>query len=107
MIARLWRCLAAPDQAHKYIEFFEESVFMQLIQMDGFHDAYILQHPHPEGIELTVLTFWESMEAVRAFAGDDPQQAVVHPAAQLILKSYDSTVTNYEVLRDFHTSLRP
>jgi hypothetical protein len=51
-----------------------------------------------EEIEFLVLTLWESMEAIRAFAGDQPELAVVEPEARAALVRFDSTVAHYEVL---------
>jgi heme-degrading monooxygenase HmoA len=51
-----------------------------------------------EEIEFLVLTLWESMEAIRAFAGDQPELAVVEPEARAALVRFDSTVVHYEVL---------
>jgi heme-degrading monooxygenase HmoA len=50
--------------------------------------------------ELVVLTFWESMDAIRAFAGTDVTRAVVAPEARAVLKDYDREVRIFEVLVD-------
>jgi len=49
-------------------------------------------------IEFVVLTLWESMEAVRRFAGDEPEKAVVEPQAQAVLTSFDNSVTHFEII---------
>ena len=51
-----------------------------------------------EEIEFLVLTLWDSMDAVRAFAGDQPERAVVEPEARAALVRFESTVAHYEVL---------
>jgi hypothetical protein len=51
-----------------------------------------------EEVEFLVLTLWESMEAIRGFAGEQPEVAVVEPEARAALVRFDSTVTHYEVL---------
>jgi heme-degrading monooxygenase HmoA len=53
---------------------------------------------------LLVLTFWESMEAIRAFAGADATTAVVAAEARAVLKDYDREVRIYEVLLDTRSS---
>jgi hypothetical protein len=45
-----------------------------------------------------VLTAWESMEAVRGFAGDDPERAVVEPEARAVLSDFDESVRHYELV---------
>jgi len=49
-------------------------------------------------IEFVVLTLRESMEAVRRFAGDEPEKAVVEPQAQAVLTSFDNSVTHFEIV---------
>jgi heme-degrading monooxygenase HmoA len=49
-------------------------------------------------VEFLVLTLWESMEAIRAFAGDQPERAVVEPEARAALVRFETTVAHYEVL---------
>jgi heme-degrading monooxygenase HmoA len=73
---------------------FQESVYPELRQLDGFREAYILRHKLDDGVELTVLTLWESMDAIRSFAGENVETAVVAPAAQAVLDSFDTTVTH-------------
>jgi hypothetical protein len=48
-------------------------------------------------IEITVLTFWESMDAVKRFAGDPPDRAVVEPEARAILLSFDEHVKHLAI----------
>jgi heme-degrading monooxygenase HmoA len=49
-------------------------------------------------VEIRVLTLWASLDAIRAFAGADLTTAVVEPAAEAVLTSYDITVDLYEVI---------
>ncbi|HEX2618833.1 MAG TPA: hypothetical protein VHL11_01765 [Phototrophicaceae bacterium] len=100
MIIRSWRCIASGENVVKYMAHFQYSVLPELRQLAGFQRGYILQKPAGDGVELTVLTFWESMDAIRGFAGDDVERAVVEPAAQAVLRSFDSRVTHYEVILD-------
>jgi heme-degrading monooxygenase HmoA len=98
MIARVWRCTGSRDKAADYLAHFEHSVAEELNSIDGYRGAYVLRRDLDDGVELTVQTLWESIDAIRAFAGEQIEQAVVAPAAQTVLRSYDLTVTHYEVL---------
>jgi heme-degrading monooxygenase HmoA len=51
-------------------------------------------------VEVTVLTFWDSEEAVARFAGDAPERAVVEPEARAQLTSFDERVTHHQVMLD-------
>src|SRR5438309_8364350 len=97
MIGRLWRGFAAREKANSYVEHLRRSVLPELSQIDGYRGAYLLQRDVDDGVEFTVLTFWESMDAIRQFAGEDADTAVVAPAAQALLCAYDSKATHYEI----------
>lgn len=98
MIARTWKCMASSENVEKYVEHFEQSVFPELNHLSGFQEAYILRHDLGDVVELTVMTLWESMDAIRSFAGANVENAVVEPAAQAVLRSFDEMVTHYEVV---------
>lgn len=98
MIARTWRCLTSHENVAHYVEHFEQSVFPELRTLKGFSEAFILRRPAGNAVELTVMTLWESMDAIRSFAGENAETAVVVPAAEAVLISFDSTVTHYDVI---------
>jgi len=97
MIARLWRAFAAHERANDYVEHFQQSVFPELIHIDGYRGAYVMQRDLNDGVEIMVMTLWESMDAIRQFAGANAETAVVAPAAQALLRAFDATVTYYEI----------
>lgn len=94
MIVRIWRARGSEQGIERYCrEHFEPGVLPELRSVDGFVDAEVLVR---DG-ELVVATRWESLESVRAFAGDDLERAVVEPVVAELLDSYDETVTHYTV----------
>ena len=95
MIARLWRARAAPS-ADAYLRHFRQQVQPALERLPGHRGAQLLVRDN----EILVLTFWESMAAVRAFAGDDPGRAVVEPQARAVLAAFDDFVVHYEVAHE-------
>jgi heme-degrading monooxygenase HmoA len=98
MVVRAWRGYAAPDAAEAYPAHLLGSVRPKLQQLAGFRGMYLLRREGSAEIEFLVLTLWDSMEAVRAFAGERPELAVVEPAARAALARFDTTVQHYEVL---------
>jgi heme-degrading monooxygenase HmoA len=98
MIARAWRGSATVEGAERYAVHFRDSVLPSLRSLDGFHTAYLMRREVDGEVEIRVLTLWASIEAIRAFAGDDLTAAVVEPAAKAALSSYDTTVDSYEVV---------
>jgi heme-degrading monooxygenase HmoA len=102
MIARIWRGIAVPERANDYIEHLQKTIFPELYQIEGYQGAYVLRRDLHEGVEFTVQTLWESMEAIRKFAGENVETAVVAPAAQVLFRTFDSTVTHYEIVLNSH-----
>ncbi|NLX09143.1 MAG: antibiotic biosynthesis monooxygenase [Chloroflexi bacterium] len=98
MIARMWKGYASGANVGAYLEHFEQAVLPELSRLDGFQGATVLRRDRDGDSELTVITLWESMDAIRRFAGDAVEVAVVAPAAQAVLRAYDTTVTHHEVL---------
>jgi mannose-6-phosphate isomerase-like protein (cupin superfamily) len=102
MIARRWRAWAdGPENAGAYVAHFEGSVRPQLEGHKGFVDAMLERIPDDAGhTEIVVVTRWESMDAVRAFAGDEVDAAVVEAEARAVLTDFDSRVRHIELADD-------
>jgi uncharacterized protein YciI/heme-degrading monooxygenase HmoA len=98
MILRLWKGRATAGKANEYVEHVTKTVFPALAAIDGHRGAYLLRRADDGGIEFVVLTLWESMEAVRRFAGSEPDRAVVEPEARAVLTDFDELVTHFEVV---------
>src|SRR5204863_77002 len=98
MIARTWKAVADNEQVQHYVLHFEKNVFPELRQIMGFLGVYVMQKALENGSEIQVITLWESMEAIRQFAGEQVDQAVVEQEAQAVLRSFDTTVSHHEVL---------
>ena len=69
-------------------------------QVAGFIGAHLSRRYLNEKIEFLVLTKWQSMDAIRAFAGKDIGKAVVDPGAVEALVDYDKRVQHYEVIEN-------
>jgi heme-degrading monooxygenase HmoA len=100
VIFRVFHATATAEGADAYCEHFTGSVLPDLQRIDGYKGAYLLRRDHDGHVELQVLTLWDSLEAIRRFAGANLEHAVVEPAAQAVLASYDSTVTHHTVVVD-------
>ena len=99
MVVRMWKALSTTDRADDYIRHATKTVFPKIHAIEGNRGEYLLRRDVEDGVELVVLTLWESMEAVRRFAGPDPHVAVVEPEAPAFLNSFDEYVTHYEWVR--------
>jgi heme-degrading monooxygenase HmoA len=97
MIGRVWRGWTTTELAPRYVAHLRQETFPALAGMDGHDGAYALRREADGEVEFVVLTLWRSLDAVRAFAGDDYEAAVVPPAAARALTRFDDRVTHYEV----------
>ena len=99
MIARQWKGIAFKEKAKDYETHLERSVLPELKRIDGFRGYYLFRRDVSEGVEFVVLTLWESMEAIRKFAGENAETAVVAPDARGLFREYDSVVMHYEIVQ--------
>ncbi len=97
MISRMWSGRTTTENADQYLAHLKDKVFPELRRNDGHRGASVLRRDLDERVEFVVLTYWESMEAIRQFAGNDAEVAVVEPAARAMLSDFDSTVRHHEV----------
>ena len=100
MIVRIWRGRADSLKSGTYVEHFTQSVLPDLRTIKGFLGASLLRQNRSSEVEFLVLTKWSSMDAIRAFAGNDVRKAVVRPEAVAALTSFDATVEHYEAVED-------
>lgn len=98
MIGRIWRGWATQDGAAAYEAHFQGEVLESLATVPGCHGGYLLRHDSDDGVEFVTLTLFASLDAVRAFAGDTNERAVVAPAAQAALRDYERTVRHYTIV---------
>jgi len=99
VISRHWKGIAKPGQAEAYVQHLESDTFPRLSRIPGFIRASILSRSVQAGTEFQIVTVWESVEAIRAFAGPNIDTAVVPPVVQELMASYDPQVVHYD-LRD-------
>jgi heme-degrading monooxygenase HmoA len=97
MILRTWMAYARPEKARAYRDHLAAVVLPDLRKLPGFLGLELCEVARGDRIEILVVSRWQSMEAVRAFAGPKPDRAVVEPGARAVLAEYDDFVTHYEV----------
>lgn len=98
MIARTWRGWTRPRDADAYVEYLQRTGIAAYRATPGNRVAYILRRDQGDRTEFVTLSFWDSMDAVRAFAGGDPERAVFYPEDDRFLVDRETTVAHYEVI---------
>jgi heme-degrading monooxygenase HmoA len=97
MIARVWSAQTTLARAPAYVEYLRSHVLPALRAVEGYSGAMLLERPVSDAVEVVVITFWESVEAIRGFAGADLEGAVVADEAAALLTQFDRRVRHYEV----------
>jgi heme-degrading monooxygenase HmoA len=97
MIARIWTARSTPALAPEYVAYFEQHVAPELRALKGYEGARVLVREADGEAHVMVVTWWASLDAIRAFAGDAIDTAVVHAAAAALLTDFDRGVMHYDV----------
>ncbi len=96
MIARLWHGWTTRENADAYEALLRREVLPSIHRIHGYKGAYLLRRETRDEVEFVTLTLWDSMDAVRAFAGEDYEVAVVPPEARKLLSRFDQRSVHYE-----------
>ncbi len=99
MIARIWDArTSGPHDTQSYQQVFDTEVLSQLSGVAGFRGAYLLAREDQGGEAIRTITLFESLVAVRRFAGQDYQREHVTPRARATLLGSDPAIAHFEVL---------
>jgi heme-degrading monooxygenase HmoA len=98
MIGRLWRGSTTIENAAAYENVLRTLVLPELDQIPGSNGAYVLRRDVDGGVEFITLTLFDSLDAVKAFAGENYEQAVILPEAQALLSTFESKAAHYEIV---------
>jgi heme-degrading monooxygenase HmoA len=99
MISRIWHGWTTPENADKYEALLKEEIFVgiQNRHISGFKSIQLLRRNVGEEVEFVTIMLFESLDAVRAFAGEDYEVAVVPDKARAVLVHFDARSQHYEV----------
>ena len=86
------------QQADEYYRYLEETGLREYRQTAGNRGVQVLRRIQGETCEYLLITFWESWEAIRRFAGDQPEKAVYYPRDREFLLELEPNVQHFEVL---------
>jgi heme-degrading monooxygenase HmoA len=100
VIARIWRGWTTPENADAYRRIVSQEVLPGIAArgLDGYHGAYLLRRELDGEVEFATILLFDSLEQVRAFAGEDYEAAYVPPKARAVLARFDQRSAHYETL---------
>jgi heme-degrading monooxygenase HmoA len=99
MIARIWQGQTRPGMGKAYLTYLEQTGLKEYKETEGCKDVLVLTREIGDATEYVLVTLWENMEAVRRFAGSDPERAVYYPEDDRYFAEEQRTphVRHYEV----------
>ena len=99
MIGRVWHGWTTPENADAYESLLRHEIFEGIKdrQIPGFREIQLLRRSLDAEVEFITIMWFDSIEAVRAFAGEDYEVAVVPPEARALLSRFDARSQHYEV----------
>ena len=98
MIGRLWHGWTTRGNAGSYEALLRAEILPGIHDVPCYHGALLLRREAGEEVEFVTLTFFASMDAVRAFAGEDYEAAVVPAKARELLSRFDARSIHFEAL---------
>ena len=98
MIARIWRGVVRRDDAPAYTDYIASTGMAEYRSTPGNQGAWMLRRDDRDRSEIITFSFWDSTESIRAFAGDDIDQAVFYPEDDRFLIERDLRVRHYDVV---------
>jgi heme-degrading monooxygenase HmoA len=101
MINRIWHGWTMRANADAYENFLHEQMLPGMHRVKGFQGAQVLRRDvtdkDKDEVEVIVITRFDSIEAVKEFAGEDYEAAVVEPVARKLLVRFDARSAHYDV----------
>ena len=99
MISRIWHGYTTPANADVYENLLKEEIFVGIgnRHIRGYRGIELLRRTVGDEVEFITIMWFDSLDAVREFAGEDYEQAVVPEKARKVLSRFDGRSQHYEV----------
>ena len=99
MIIRIWHGWTTPESANAYEDLLKDEIFVGIQErhIPGYRGIQLLRRSLGEDVEFVTVMRFDSLEAVRIFAGEDYEIAVVPPKARTLLARFDPRSQHYEI----------
>jgi heme-degrading monooxygenase HmoA len=98
MIARIWRGVTREADKDTYFEYLQKTGLKEYASIPGNQGVWVLRCVDDGKSEFTLISLWDSWDAIKAFAGPDPEKAGFYPEDEKFLLERGPRVTHYEVL---------
>ena len=97
MIARIWHGVVLESKGARYLELLQRTGVKDIRATEGNRGVYVLRRVEGGRAHFLFLSLWESMAAIKKFAGEDVDKAFYYPEDKDFLLEFEPTVSHYEV----------
>jgi len=98
MIARIWHGWTKPENANAYEQLLRSEILPGIHRVTGYRGAYLLRSDGKDEVAFVTITLFDSLDPVRAFAGEDYEKAVILPEARKLLSRFDAKSQHYQAV---------
>jgi len=97
MIARIWHGYTKPEHANAYESMLKPELLPGISKVKGYRGSYLLRRETGAEIEFITIMLWDSIDAIRAVAGEDYETAVIPEEQRKYLFHYDAISVHYDI----------
>ena len=98
MIARLWRGKTKPENADTYESMLKPELLPGVSNVKGYQGSYLLRREGRDEVEFITMMLWDSIDAIRAFAGEDYESSIIPQDRRKLLSQHDAKAVHYKVV---------
>ena len=98
MIARTWHGRTRPEDADAYENMLKPEVLPGIGKIKGYMGSYLLRRNLGDEVEFMTIILWDSIDAVRAFAGPDYETSIIPEERRKLLSKHDAKAAHYEIV---------
>jgi heme-degrading monooxygenase HmoA len=98
MITRVWRGRTSAEGADAYEAFLKETAYPDYGEVEGNRGWMLLRRPDADAVEFMFVSFWDSIDALRRYAGDEPERPKYYPEDKAALLELPEHADHYELI---------
>jgi heme-degrading monooxygenase HmoA len=98
MIVRIWHGVTPAAKSDEYFDYLDETGVPDYRATEGNRGVYVLRRIEGNRAHFLTISFWESIDAIKQFAGSDPERARYYPEDEEFLLDFEPTVEHYEIM---------
>jgi heme-degrading monooxygenase HmoA len=98
MIARVWHGSTKPEDADAYEAMLKPELLPGVGKVKGYQSSYLLRRQHGGEVEFVTVMLWDSIDSIRAFAGENYEASVIPEERRKYLAHHDAQASHYQVV---------